>query len=549
MKTLEDQGFAGQSANNIQVADKAKDSPKREKIENEKQHPNVEFIEKNKENVMENVDSGGNNIRTTQCDQDQPKTKESNSKTKEHDKETHHLSTKDTNKRKIPFNEETLEFRFWMQYKDSNLEEKILSSSYEVYLSSTFLAEEVGMVSGLEKCIQKQFSETSIPYYIKSYEHEGIRSLKVRIALVVIPTLEISSSGKEEPNFQLLQKYLSALFTDSETHEGHRSKVLEAFDVRRFRVAHEQQLSRLLLHRYSFQEILNTGTRSEQGQMWYENLRLRSFYGVCIEASPLRLVAAGFYATGDGDETRCFSCGVTHRNWTGRDNPFEIHAAVSPSCNHVLDTDDNNVSIQDTNSPEHLATECPLVGDTQNNIELNAVPADSTTPFHQTSASKYEHTLSSINTYVHIITFIDDGHRNQLDDIAALRSRFEALIEKTHHKDFDGNARYILEKKDNGEEESEQTRDKWTCSQGPRTQTTGPGYYPNSASDSFAFQSQEKVKDLKNGQTRKKTKSKARKDEIKLNITVDDNVYWLINSHSPTPNIQRNTPVSNYTGQ
>lgn len=84
----------------------------------------------------------------------------------------------------------------------------------------------------------------------------------------------------------------------------------------------------------------------EEEEMRYEGLRLRSFHKVNMNVSYLRLAAAGFYSTKNGDETRCFSCGITHRHWGPRDNPFVVHSKRSPTCKHVTGTDDKNVPIQ-----------------------------------------------------------------------------------------------------------------------------------------------------------------------------------------------------------
>ncbi|XP_067676823.1 baculoviral IAP repeat-containing protein 7-B-like [Haliotis asinina] len=61
-----------------------------------------------------------------------------------------------------------------------------------------------------------------------------------------------------------------------------------------------------------------------QDIMRFEAMRLKSFHGITIAVSALVLARQGFYATGDGDETRCFSCGIRHRHWRQGDRPADV---------------------------------------------------------------------------------------------------------------------------------------------------------------------------------------------------------------------------------
>lgn len=98
---------------------------------------------------------------------------------------------------------------------------------------------------------------------------------------------------------------------------------------------------------------LETGEDFLQDEkMIYEALRLGSFCGININAFCIHLAAAGFYATGDGDETRCFSCGIRHMGWQQKDNPFLLHRQIAPSCAHITGADGRNVPIN-PNSESH----------------------------------------------------------------------------------------------------------------------------------------------------------------------------------------------------
>ncbi|XP_046571592.1 uncharacterized protein LOC124279761 [Haliotis rubra] len=335
-------------------------------------------VPRTKNNPMESVENGGDNkLDAAQSDKDQPKGKEGQSKTGEDETGKNYPSEKETNIVLI----EPMMHTFHLHINFS---------------TAAAFGKSPAIESILQKIIARQIIEIVTADSVKYYAH--------KLGLI----LEIPGGRLQEPDFSLLLKHLSLLHTDTETREGHRSKILEAFDLRRFRVVHEEELSRWLYHRYSYQELRNPGTQSEEGDMTYEALRLRSFQGVDIVASSLCLVAAGFYATGDGDETRCFSCGITHRNWTSSDNPFQIHASISPTCNHVTGTDDNNVSIQCT-IPEHSADE-----ESPHRSDILEQSTLCITPSPQKHLSKYEHFFSSQNMDINeLIT--EDGHHKQLD--------------------------------------------------------------------------------------------------------------------------------------
>ena len=65
--------------------------------------------------------------------------------------------------------------------------------------------------------------------------------------------------------------------------------------------------------------------------MSQEMLRLFSLrnFPQHINISLIRLAQSGFYHTGQGSETKCYSCGVTYRDWTSGDNPMCVHKRIS----------------------------------------------------------------------------------------------------------------------------------------------------------------------------------------------------------------------------
>lgn len=54
-----------------------------------------------------------------------------------------------------------------------------------------------------------------------------------------------------------------------------------------------------------------------------------------IDISMTRLAKAGFFYTGKGCATKCYSCGTTYDQWKSGDDPTAIHKSISPSCTLV----------------------------------------------------------------------------------------------------------------------------------------------------------------------------------------------------------------------
>lgn len=47
---------------------------------------------------------------------------------------------------------------------------------------------------------------------------------------------------------------------------------------------------------------------------------------------------------GYNSKTACFACGVSHDNWSERDNPLEEHLKKNSKCIHALQRNDSTVS-------------------------------------------------------------------------------------------------------------------------------------------------------------------------------------------------------------
>ena len=100
----------------------------------------------------------------------------------------------------------------------------------------------------------------------------------------------------------------------------------------------------------------NTPTSDEQtsgeneiphsSQMNYQWLRLRSYHSMSfdVDFSAVRLAANGLFLSRDGRSLICFSCGLVQTLEASMD-PILKHTTHSPSCRHLLGTDNHNVPI------------------------------------------------------------------------------------------------------------------------------------------------------------------------------------------------------------
>ncbi|KAJ8315019.1 hypothetical protein KUTeg_007169 [Tegillarca granosa] len=97
----------------------------------------------------------------------------------------------------------------------------------------------------------------------------------------------------------------------------------------------------------SFYQLLIGENRLSPDLMRYEFHRLNSFINFSNEWSPSRIKLArnGWFSTGNGKETKCFSCGVYYNSWTCESDPLDIHKKISPYCSMVNGMDENNVPI------------------------------------------------------------------------------------------------------------------------------------------------------------------------------------------------------------
>ncbi|XP_041352542.1 uncharacterized protein LOC121371006 isoform X2 [Gigantopelta aegis] len=92
-------------------------------------------------------------------------------------------------------------------------------------------------------------------------------------------------------------------------------------------------------------EQLGPANISVQEDMRYECNRLGSFLNFPSSASAIRLSQAGFYYSGRGEETICFSCGLHYEQWTRSDQPLAVHRRLKPFCPFITGINSDNKPI------------------------------------------------------------------------------------------------------------------------------------------------------------------------------------------------------------
>ncbi|XP_033741278.1 E3 ubiquitin-protein ligase XIAP-like isoform X2 [Pecten maximus] len=130
-------------------------------------------------------------------------------------------------------------------------------------------------------------------------------------------------------------------------------------------------------------------------------MRLSSYRQFQSERAPsaIKLSKAGFYSTGNKDETACFHCGCRYSSWCLSEDPIEIHREISPRCEfiqeiHSSESCDRKTPLpsvtkgtqcsddKDTSSCQHLTGDSLVVyGNEQNHFrDNNALSHDDSSP-------------------------------------------------------------------------------------------------------------------------------------------------------------------------
>ena len=105
-----------------------------------------------------------------------------------------------------------------------------------------------------------------------------------------------------------------------------------------------------------YQELQSNPNMTTDERMKYDIIRCSTFSAYPnSDVSSMSLSRAGFYYEGNGDEVKCFQCGLKWKNWRGNDNPIEIHKDNSSNCAYINDVLQSNqrtsAPVQDTDNP------------------------------------------------------------------------------------------------------------------------------------------------------------------------------------------------------
>lgn len=128
----------------------------------------------------------------------------------------------------------------------------------------------------------------------------------------------------------------------------------------------------------------------------YNNLeaRLMSFkeWPLSIKQKPEELSDAGFFYTGKGDKTICFSCGGGLKDWMEADKPWEQHARWFTKCSYVLMVKGRDFVIEVSNRFPAVMTTVQGVELQETDVERPTVEAKATTDLQPQSS------ITSANT-------------------------------------------------------------------------------------------------------------------------------------------------------
>ncbi|KDR19613.1 death-associated inhibitor of apoptosis 1-like [Zootermopsis nevadensis] len=128
-----------------------------------------------------------------------------------------------------------------------------------------------------------------------------------------------------------------------ETQESRSYDVCGPFLEFRPNSGPERAVSRGLYHNLlTPEELQKYGINQSHGPMHpsyntYDS-RVRSYenWPRSLKQKPDKLSEAGFYYTGNGDQTVCFHCGGGLKDWGETDDPWVEHAAWFPKCVYVV---------------------------------------------------------------------------------------------------------------------------------------------------------------------------------------------------------------------
>ncbi|XP_076460125.1 uncharacterized protein LOC143293102 [Babylonia areolata] len=112
------------------------------------------------------------------------------------------------------------------------------------------------------------------------------------------------------------------------------------FDVGNISQKQEQCIRLVYFKQQAARKQKNSEMKIKYVQYQKEEERLGSFQGwpkMCVKIFPSHImVSAGFFYSGYSDKVVCHSCGVELYDWSEEADVWMTHAAVSPTCLHVI---------------------------------------------------------------------------------------------------------------------------------------------------------------------------------------------------------------------
>lgn len=198
----------------------------------------------------------------------------------------------------------------------------------------------------------KNYNDKAIETHAK-YFHGDVLQLVVFVCLVVS---SIFVARKARWPISLQEKPIdfkssSVMEDEFEACTNPLTEVLRIRPHQAFQQSYTVFPAKYLLSNFTSDSSHRPGSTPE---LYKEGVRLITYksFPSSSPVSVFRLAQAGFYSLNDGDKVKCYSCGITYQGWRAGDKPRDIHAALSPTCPHILGQDCSNIPLPSTISSQ-----------------------------------------------------------------------------------------------------------------------------------------------------------------------------------------------------
>ncbi|KAL3882675.1 hypothetical protein ACJMK2_028992 [Sinanodonta woodiana] len=202
------------------------------------------------------------------------------------------------------------------------------------------------IIREMQRSIQSEFTELN-----NEISKESLKNITFSIKLKALPSkaciVKLNTLQDDDVNLGLCEWNIRA----TEKQTGHKSILHEELSKSiEWHNHFRPKPTRIFAYPTSIRTYVEDVIRTpQQGDLmrheWARYQTYRSFPKTS-KVQPIILSRAGFYYTGNQDETTCFSCMLKYKNWQSEDKPWEKHRQMSPDCAFLNGSDGRNVAIE-----------------------------------------------------------------------------------------------------------------------------------------------------------------------------------------------------------